>query len=771
MFMSRGGGAFPDVSGDGKITQKDILMARGVIPQNKNMGGMIRKDERTIRNVDDEIYRIAPKTYGRGRERMDAREEYARDLREKDYLRAQMNRLANGGPPLPVPMNPAMMAPPMMAPEEQVQITEDAAALQGEQLGEQYLNEMMTGLDTAGSTEEVIDAIRGNDKTLQERYDELANFVGEADSSATPESVLALVQPTIMLTEQGAMDSGIGELMQGIAGEVEMETEMGAPTPMGQGVGELMVSQSVEEMVPQMNAGGPVQHFSKGLGVFSDPSMANIQNKAGMYEQLYGPVFGFNEADEDIAKSQVALEIANRGLALASGVDPNTGQKMSGSLVSQVAQSAQGLPQALGVIGAQKRASERQIAQAGLGQAITEQTAMDQARYAQSLRQAGQAPKFYTVTTGTGETLNLDLGGSNLSDLTTFKNLSAEGGDGVSTMNAVSSVTQPPQSMYKNIILPDGRNLGTIDVSVGQDPEAAINTLLEANDIPLNTAYNLQNLDTTGENVPPDELIIRESLAKQMIKNSEAGESSRDLNRQLDVAYNIIDDGTFKQGFGADFRKTLGEINQLFGSVVSEELIDGVDSAAAFDAVSTQLLADTISELKGVRGTQFIFQTLEKSGPSLKNSPEGNKLIIDIRRAANNYINDKSKIADKYITDVQGSTTRTVDGKTYSQAIREFENNNEAIPESLKERLSSLVTEGQDIDILGKLENAEKEFKDLKDKGQETYDSLQDYIKSLDVFTQMQIKTAQKIREARFSSSQEILDGSTLIDTRSNVDG
>ena len=28
--------SFPDVSGDGKITKKDILMARGVIPKNKN---------------------------------------------------------------------------------------------------------------------------------------------------------------------------------------------------------------------------------------------------------------------------------------------------------------------------------------------------------------------------------------------------------------------------------------------------------------------------------------------------------------------------------------------------------------------------------------------------------------------------------------------------------------------------------------------------------------------------------------------------------------
>tara|TARA_R110000824_G_scaffold249618_1_gene438536 strand:- start:474 stop:680 length:207 start_codon:yes stop_codon:yes gene_type:complete len=29
---------FPDHSGDGKITQKDILMAKGVIPKNKTKG-------------------------------------------------------------------------------------------------------------------------------------------------------------------------------------------------------------------------------------------------------------------------------------------------------------------------------------------------------------------------------------------------------------------------------------------------------------------------------------------------------------------------------------------------------------------------------------------------------------------------------------------------------------------------------------------------------------------------------------------------------------
>ena len=35
MGLKKGGGKFPDHSGDGKITQKDILMAKGVIPKNK----------------------------------------------------------------------------------------------------------------------------------------------------------------------------------------------------------------------------------------------------------------------------------------------------------------------------------------------------------------------------------------------------------------------------------------------------------------------------------------------------------------------------------------------------------------------------------------------------------------------------------------------------------------------------------------------------------------------------------------------------------------
>ena len=37
-MFAKGGAAFPDMSGDGRVTQKDILMGRGVIPMQE--GGM-----------------------------------------------------------------------------------------------------------------------------------------------------------------------------------------------------------------------------------------------------------------------------------------------------------------------------------------------------------------------------------------------------------------------------------------------------------------------------------------------------------------------------------------------------------------------------------------------------------------------------------------------------------------------------------------------------------------------------------------------------------
>ena len=41
--LKRGGGKFPDYSGDGKITMRDILMGRGVIPKKKKKKMIAKK--------------------------------------------------------------------------------------------------------------------------------------------------------------------------------------------------------------------------------------------------------------------------------------------------------------------------------------------------------------------------------------------------------------------------------------------------------------------------------------------------------------------------------------------------------------------------------------------------------------------------------------------------------------------------------------------------------------------------------------------------------
>ena len=61
------------------------------------MRGSMASDKKTLRNLDDEIYRIAPKTYAKGAEGRNARDEYSRVDREKSYEKNQMNRMAKGG--------------------------------------------------------------------------------------------------------------------------------------------------------------------------------------------------------------------------------------------------------------------------------------------------------------------------------------------------------------------------------------------------------------------------------------------------------------------------------------------------------------------------------------------------------------------------------------------------------------------------------------------------------------------------------------------------
>ena len=48
--FKKGGKAFPDLTGDGKVTFKDVLMARGVI---KKKGGMIKKADMMTKDMSE----------------------------------------------------------------------------------------------------------------------------------------------------------------------------------------------------------------------------------------------------------------------------------------------------------------------------------------------------------------------------------------------------------------------------------------------------------------------------------------------------------------------------------------------------------------------------------------------------------------------------------------------------------------------------------------------------------------------------------------------
>ena len=313
LFRALGGGAekFPDLSGDGRVTQKDILIGRGVIKRQEGGG----------------VGAMGP---------------------------AQMPAQMPAEPPLD-PLAEAVLS----------------ARQQGEKVGLDYLADTMEGIDLAANTEELINSIRGNDAPLEQRVAELATFVGEQDARRTPESVLTMVQPTIMLTEEGALDSGVGALIQQVIGETDMNDEM------GQGVGALM-AQGQPEPVQQFNQGGAVKKFAPGGEVYSNTLDRRVgQSVPGGIEGMKTAGFGLasvpglesligedafrvlqdrafsqraprtaREAGAEFQKlmeeaydvegaraasdREAALDLARAGFAFASGRDPRTGENMAG---------------------------------------------------------------------------------------------------------------------------------------------------------------------------------------------------------------------------------------------------------------------------------------------------------------------------------------------------------------------------------------------------------------------------------------------------------
>jgi hypothetical protein len=220
-----------------------------------------------------------------------------------------------------------------------------------------------SGLDEAEDYEQVMNAMRGDQAPIAARRQELAGLVGPEDADATPESVLTLVQPVIMMA---GVDQGIG----GLAAE-QMNTPVEGP--MAEGIMSMAMPQEApppqmpQQGAPMPGMGGPAPvNFRYGgpvvaMQVGGEPSGRLAQ----MYQErlpLYQSVLGQEDqaaalADQkNMTEAQILFDLAQAGLAFAT-----PGQRVGATPAERLAES---FSPALGNISA--RAGEFQKYKQGL---------------------------------------------------------------------------------------------------------------------------------------------------------------------------------------------------------------------------------------------------------------------------------------------------------------------------------------------------------------------------------------------------------------------
>jgi hypothetical protein len=113
-------------------------------------------------------------------------------------------------------------------------------ALRGgiEEAAGQEANRSIQNVENATGFRDLMNAVWDEEADVEAYRARLAEVVGPEDAARTPDSVLALVQPTLQLAQ---LDQGIGALMQ------QELAEMGAEGAMGGGIAELATKSAVAD--------------------------------------------------------------------------------------------------------------------------------------------------------------------------------------------------------------------------------------------------------------------------------------------------------------------------------------------------------------------------------------------------------------------------------------------------------------------------------------------------------------------------------------------
>ena len=205
----------------------------------------------------------------------------------------RMFRMANGGmmPPeggmMPPEggMDPEMqrinqeinsMSPEMQQAEASKMFQE---ALRGgiEEAAGQEANRSIQNVENATGFRDLMNAVWDEEADVEAYRARLAEVVGPEDAARTPDSVLALVQPTLQLAQ---LDQGIGSLMQ------QELAEMGAEGAMGGGIAELATKSAVADAMAAetgalVNRVGGMSQGQGPMGMGMDPEMSQAMMMQG----------------------------------------------------------------------------------------------------------------------------------------------------------------------------------------------------------------------------------------------------------------------------------------------------------------------------------------------------------------------------------------------------------------------------------------------------------------------------------------------------------
>ena len=268
-------------------------------------------------------------------------------MMDRGVMQRQM--FAEGGPAMAqTAIDAAQMPSPEQVSQMSLQQVEGEARAMG--IGapdmENALAQVSQGfgdLEQAEDYEQVMNMMRGDQAPISERRDELSELVGPEDAAATPESVLALVQPVMQMA---LVDQGIGGLA---------ENEMNTPIQgdMAGGIMSTIDTGPAQPPAPEMgvegapvpvnfNQGGAVQYFApeneNRVAGAPDPRALELfeQDKA-LYSQLIGDADQQAAYDEQkrMTKAQMLFDIAQGALAFAT---PGDRQMSPAERLAEVAQ-------------------------------------------------------------------------------------------------------------------------------------------------------------------------------------------------------------------------------------------------------------------------------------------------------------------------------------------------------------------------------------------------------------------------------------------------